>query len=100
MGKHDEGAAGSMGEPASTVTGLDAIGLEAIVIGMVRDLELLRAGAITIPMARARTQMAHEILRGVHLVIQGQKIIEGRAIPLPSPDKGGKRKNGKVIDAQ
>ncbi len=75
-----------MGGTTGTVTGLDAIGIDQIVLGLVSDLEELRAGRITIPMARARAVLGHEILRGINMVIAGQRMIENRAKLLPSAD--------------
>lgn len=80
---------------AGTLAGLHAIGIDQIVVGLVNDLEALRSGAITIPMARARAVLAHEILRGINLVVVGQKMIEGQAKALPSPTVGKAARKGK-----
>jgi hypothetical protein len=78
---------------------MDALNIRAIVSGLVSDLEQLRSGEITIPMARARAALGHQILRGVSLVFAGQKFIEGQAIKLPSAKKS-KNKSSKIIDAE
>lgn len=86
-----------MGGTTGTVAGLDAIAIDQIVIGLVNDLEKLSRGEITIPMARARTQMAHEILRGINIVITGHRLIQNKAKALngPGPIVGrSKRKTG------
>lgn len=86
MGINDAGAAENMGGSTGTVTGLDAIGIDRIVLGLVSDLEDLRSGRITIPTARARAVLGHEILRGINLVIAGQRMIEDRTKLLPPTD--------------
>ncbi|MDR3495340.1 MAG: hypothetical protein P4L82_12135 [Ancalomicrobiaceae bacterium] len=53
--------------------------IDAIITGLVTDLEDLRTGKISTREAQARAQLAHEIMRGINLVIRGQQILEQRA---------------------
>ena len=101
MAENDKGTAGRMEQSTGPGTGLHAINISNIVTGLVADLEGLRAGTVTIPQARARSQVAHEIFRGVNLVIAGQRIIEGHAKALnalPKPQAKRGRKAATVID--
>jgi hypothetical protein len=50
---------------------------------LIEDLEALRAGKITIREAKARTELAREILRAFHLNIQGMRFLSGAAKALP-----------------
>lgn len=101
MAENDKGGARSLRGAAGTAEGLHALNIADIVVGLVKDLEDLRSGAITIPQARARSQLAHEIFRGINLVITGQRIIEGQARMLnapPPPQKKRGNGHGRVID--
>lgn len=100
MADHDKRSTGSLGKPGSAAEGLYALNIVDMVLGLVADLEGLRSGAITIPQARARSQLAHEIFRGINLVIVGQRMIEGKAKLLNAPVTAKKqpRRNGRVID--
>lgn len=60
--------------------------LNEVTLGLIQDLRDLRAGKITNTDARTRAQIAREIMRGVHLALEGMKVIESaqqksRAIP-------------------
>ena len=46
---------------------------------LIQDLKDLRAGRITARDARVRTQLAREILRAVHLQLEGMKHLAGAA---------------------
>ena len=46
---------------------------------LIQDLKDLRAGKITAPEARVRAQLAREVLRSVHLQLQGLKHLAGKA---------------------
>lgn len=46
---------------------------------LIADLAALRAGQITVREARARADLAKQVLRAVHYVVTAQKFIEGRA---------------------
>ena len=59
--------------------------LEEFACSLIRDLEELRAGKITIRQAKARAEIAREILRAFHLHIQGLRYLSGQAKPLPAP---------------
>jgi hypothetical protein len=54
---------------------------------LIVDLELLRAGKISIREAKARAELAKQVLRGVHYVVTAQKYLEGQAKEIP-PYKG------------
>jgi hypothetical protein len=51
---------------------------------LIIDLELLRAGRISIREAKARSELAKQVLRGVHYIVTAQKFLEGQATQLPS----------------
>jgi hypothetical protein len=101
MLQNDKGSTGGIRGSAGTAEGLHALNIADIVVGLVKDLEGLRSGAVTIPQARARSQLAHEIFRGINLVIVGQRIIEGNARMLNAPSAPPKKRGngrGRVID--
>jgi hypothetical protein len=50
--------------------------LNEVTLGLIQDLRDLRAGKITNTDARTRAQIAREILRGVHLALEGMEIIQ------------------------
>ena len=52
------------------------IELNEVTLGLTGDLKALRAGKITNADARVRAQLAREILRAVHLAMEGMKTIE------------------------
>jgi hypothetical protein len=97
MGSYDTRAADRAQGEESSATGMDALNVAGIVLGLVDDLRQLRSGEITIPMARARATLAHEIIRGINLVIAGKKMIEGNALAINGPTPKSK-KGAKVID--
>lgn len=57
--------------------------LDEVILGMISDLEALRAGTISIQDGRVRAEMAKQVLNGVRLVINAQRFLETRAISLP-----------------
>lgn len=56
----------------------DRLGLEGVIIGLVSDLDALRAGLISVEDARVRAEMSKQILNGVRLVVNAQKFLEQR----------------------
>ncbi len=50
--------------------------LNEVTLGLIGDLRDLRAGKITNTDARTRAQIAREILRSVHLILEGMKVIQ------------------------
>lgn len=74
----------------------ERLGLPDIVLGIATDLKALRAGNISIRDARARAELARELLRAVRMVIDAQKFIEGQALPAPTAweEKHGQRNRG------
>ena len=63
----------------------DRFDLETVINGLASDLEALRAGRISVADARARAEMAKQLMNGVRLVISGQKYLEERARRLEPP---------------
>lgn len=53
--------------------------LDDIVHGLAEDLRLLRAGKISIDQAKASAELAKQLMNGVRLVINAQKMLEDRA---------------------
>lgn len=74
----------------------EKLGLPEIVLGIANDLKALREGHISIRDARARAELARELLRAVRMVIDAQKFIEGQALPAPTAweEKHGQRNRG------
>ena len=56
------------------------VDLNSVTLGIIKDLEDLRAGDITNTDARTRAQLAREILRAVNLNMQGMKMIEAQKL--------------------
>ena len=66
--------------------------LTSFTLELIGDLKALRAGKITIAEARVRAQLAREILRAVHLQLQGMKFLSDTAKTrgqLGAPEKKG-----------
>jgi hypothetical protein len=57
----------------------ERLSLEEIIAGLADDLVALRAGRITTGEAKARAALAHEIMRGVNLVVKAGALFEARA---------------------
>jgi hypothetical protein len=53
---------------------------------LIVDLEMLRAGKISVREAQARALLAKQVLRSIHYVVQAQKFLSEHARELPSPD--------------
>ena len=58
---------------------MQTIDLTDVTLGLIDDLIKLRRGEITNADARTRAQLAREILRSVHLQIEGMRRIEANA---------------------
>lgn len=61
------------------------LNLGGLITGLMSDLTELRAGKISVRDAHARAELARQILRGVHYVVQAQKFLEGQVLPPPKP---------------
>lgn len=57
---------------------------------LISDLELLRAGKISVRDAQARALLAKHVLRSVHYVVSAQKYLAQNAQSLPSPEASQK----------
>lgn len=64
--------------------------LEAFTLDLIEDLKAFRAGTITARDARIRAMLAREVLRAVHLQLDGLRLLAARAKPVPAI--GGKAK--------
>lgn len=65
--------------------------IDALINDLAGDLRELRAGRISIREAKARAELAKQILRGVHYVVTAQKYLGDRAREIaPPPAKSGK----------
>ncbi len=53
---------------------------------LIMDLEMLRAGKISLRDAAVRADLAKQVLRAVGLVVTAQKFLEGKALPAPRED--------------
>ena len=65
--------------------------LSAFTQSLIQDYNDLRADKITTAPARVRAQLAREILRSLHLHLQGMRMLADTAKPVPevaAPDKG------------
>lgn len=52
---------------------------------LIGDLRQLRAGTITVREARARAELARQVLRAIHYVVTAQKFLMDNAKALPTP---------------
>lgn len=59
--------------------------LSQFTIDLVEDLKLLRKGKISTRDARARALLAREILRSVHLQLEGMKYLSESARQIEAP---------------
>lgn len=64
----------------------DRFQLEMVILGLAGDLESLRQGAISVDDARARAELAKQIMNGVRMVINAQKFLAANAIPFQGGD--------------
>jgi hypothetical protein len=81
----------------------ERLDLPQIIKGLAADLRNLREGTISVRDARARADLARELLRAVRLVVEAQRYIEGQALPAPSgadlkASSGMRRGGRKTID--
>ena len=51
---------------------------------LISDLKALRAGQITVRDARARAELARQVLRAVHYVVTAQKFLAEQAKQIPA----------------
>lgn len=58
--------------------------LMAFTDDLIRDLTALRAGKISVREARARADLAKQVLRAVHYVVTAQRFISDRAKQIPA----------------
>lgn len=59
---------------------LEETTLNEVTLGLIQDLRDLREGKIKNADARVRAQLAREVLRSVHLMIEGMKTIEAETV--------------------
>lgn len=57
----------------------DRYSIDTIIAGLAQDLDDLRSGKITARQAKASADLAHEIMRGIDLVVRAQKMLGDRA---------------------
>lgn len=69
--------------------------LDNLIDDLAEDLRALRAGRISVRDARARADLAKQILRGVHYVVIAQKFMAERALPVPDSPPTPPRKRGR-----
>ena len=60
----------------------EQLGLVSIINGLVSDLADLRAGAITVNDAMARSMLAKQIFNGVRIYMNGTKLLSEQAKPV------------------
>jgi len=65
---------------------------------LLEDYELLRAGKITIPVARARADSARQVLRGVRQFMELTKQLEMATPVLPAPREPDEEGTGRTGD--
>lgn len=56
--------------------------------GLISDLQLLRAGKISVRDAKARADLAKQVLRSVHYVVTAQRYLAEQAKQLPATPEG------------
>jgi hypothetical protein len=61
----------------------DGLGLRDVVLGLVRDMEELRAGKISPADAMARANLAKQVFNGVRLYVTASNFLEKAAKPVP-----------------
>ena len=74
MDEHELRAEESLVGSPSASESLSGLNLEDFVKSMMQDLRDLRSGKITIFEANARSKLAHQAMRGVHLLLQGARM--------------------------
>jgi hypothetical protein len=65
--------------------------LNEVTLGLVQDLRDLRAKKISNADARTRAQLAREILRAVHLTIEGMRVLNAPLASKPKPAIEGRK---------
>lgn len=65
----------------------ESLNLQGLISGLLGDLRDLREGKISNRDAHARAELARQILRGVHYVVQAQKFLSGQALPAPKKEE-------------
>lgn len=60
--------------------------LETIIAGLAADLVAVREGRMTVDAARANAELAKQLFNGVRLVVNAQKYIDHKAIPVARSD--------------
>lgn len=71
--------------PPEPSTMADRFNLMDFTDKLILDLEMLRAGKISIREAKARADLAKQVLRGVHYIVTAQRFIEGQALRIEAP---------------
>jgi hypothetical protein len=66
----------------------EQLGLPQIIAGLVRDLDALRAGDISVNDAMARSMLAKQIFNGVRIYLNGAKMLSDEAKPAAAKTKG------------
>lgn len=61
----------------------ERLGIDGIILGLASDLAELRAGRISVDDAKARAELAKQIMNGVRLALRGQQFLASRALPVP-----------------
>jgi hypothetical protein len=61
------------------------LGVEAVIRGLAKDLESLRAGKITVQDAMARSMLAKQIFNGVRIYLTGSKLLAEQAKTIEGP---------------
>ena len=76
-----------MVDPRADTTPLgDRFSLDEVITGLAGDLVALRNREISVEDAKARADLAKQIMNGVRLVINGQAMLERRARQIQPPD--------------
>jgi hypothetical protein len=68
-----------MGARSDSAPLSERFNLDAVIYGLASDLDALRAGQISVDDARARSELAKQIMNGVRLVINARKSLEAEA---------------------
>lgn len=87
MSEHAREQQGGGADGAELPADLDLIDFTKALIG---DLNGLRTGRVTIPQARASAELARQIIRAMHLVVNAQRLIESRAKTVGGEDQDEK----------
>lgn len=58
------------------------VDLDEVIADLVGDLKELRAGTLSVKDARARAELAREVMRGFRLVIEARKFLAMNAKPI------------------